>query len=55
MMEAMIAFAFRTWNWNVEKFRDEIDAAKNVLEQNRGQLVTWFDPAGFNFEFRLPK
>ena len=52
MMEAFIAFAYRCWNWNVEKLHEEITACRKAAIENKSQLITWFDSEGFGFEVK---
>ena len=50
MMEAMIAFVFKGWQWNVQKFKEEMDACQKAAETSGAKLSCWFEKDGFKWK-----
>jgi hypothetical protein len=50
MMEALMIFAWRAWQWDVVRLKSELDACKARMEESGSKLSCWVSAGSFEFE-----
>jgi len=50
MLEALTIFAWRAWQWDVVRLKQELDACKARMEQKGERLSCWFSADSFESE-----